>query len=47
MKKIGIASVAMLLATVGLVNLTNKDNKKIVNDLESSTTDVINEESCT
>lgn len=45
MKKIGIASVAMLLATVGLVNLTNKDNKKIVNDLESSTTDVINEKS--
>lgn len=45
MKKIGIASVAMLLATVGLVNLTYKDNKKIVNDLESSTTDVINEKS--
>ncbi len=45
MKKIGIASVAMLLVTVGLVNLTNKDNKKIVNDLESSTTDVINEKS--
>ena len=45
MKKIGILSVALLLSVVAFSNVTKENNKTSVADLESSTTDFINEKS--
>ena len=43
MKKIGIFSVALLLSVVTFSNVTKENNKTSVADLESSTTDFMNE----
>ena len=45
MKKIGILSVALLLSVVAFSNVTKENNKTSVADLESSTTDFMNEKS--
>lgn len=45
MKKIGIFSVALLLSVVAFSNVTKENNKTSVADLESSTTDFMNEKS--
>lgn len=45
MKKIGILSVALLLSVVAFSNVTKENNKTSVADLESSTTDFVNEKS--
>ena len=45
MKKIGIFSVALLLSLVTFSNVTKENNKTSVADLESSTTDFMNEKS--
>lgn len=45
MKKIGIFSVALLLSVVAFSNVTKENNKASVTDLESSTTDFMNEKS--
>lgn len=45
MKKIGILSVALLLSVVAFSNVAKENNKTSVADLESSTTDFVNEKS--
>ena len=45
MKKIGILSVALLLSVVAFSNVTKENNNTSVADLESSTTDFVNEKS--